>query len=256
VGLPSWQAFYEGDAQSLYAVVVPPAAFLGYLAFRACSGGAGISPGHASFVRRYCLAFGLLTILDPLCTGPLARALGGPGTRAGLVLSCFFILLGDFRVFWLLFRLSGPRTAGAVALEAAGWTLIVPAVALLLRAALGAVFPELPENTIWLVYELCFAILAIWLRAALLPRRMAQAGPALHRFVRAVAGYSALYYALWAVSDALILFLGLDVGWALRAIPNQLYYAWYVPLVWLGFFGPGFRETHASVRGSASRAGS
>jgi hypothetical protein len=236
VGFQSWQAFYESDAQSLYAVVVLPVAFLAYLVLRGRSSGPGLSPAHASFVRRYCIAFALLTIVDPLATGPLVRALGGPGTRAELFLSCFFVLLGDFRVFWLLFRLCGPRIGGAAALEAAGWTLIVPAAALTLRAALNAALPKLPENTIWLVYELCFTMLALVLRAHLLPARMASAPPPLRSFVRAVAGYSALYYGLWAISDTLILAFRLDAGWVLRAVPNQLYYAWYVPLVWLFFF--------------------
>ena len=249
MGFQSWQAFYESDVQSLYAVVILPAAFLGYLAVRSRSAGAGVSPDHAGFVRRYCLLFAFLTILDPLCTGPLVRVLGGSGTRADLVLSCLFILLGDFRVFWLLFRLSGPRIAGAAVLESVGWTLLVPAVALSLRAGLSTAFPKLPENTIWLVYELCFVVLALWLRATLLPRRMSRAAPTPRHFVRAVAAYCALYYALWAISDALILVLGLDLGWALRALPNQLYYAWYVPLVWVGFFSPAFwRRASTTVR--------
>ncbi len=238
MGFESWQAFYESDTQSLYALVVLPGVFLAYLALRGRSAGPGLSPEHASFVHRYCVAFALLTMLDPVATGPLVRALGGPETTADLVLSCFFVLLGDFRVFWLLFRLAGPRVAGAAALEAAAWTLLVPAVALSLRAGLRAAFPKLPDNTLWLVYELCFTMLALGLRARLLPARMSRASAPLRRFVRAVAGYSALYYALWAISDLLILILGLDAGWALRAVPNQLYYAWYVPLVWLGFFSP------------------
>jgi len=236
VGFASWQAFYESDTQSVYAVVALPAAFLGYLALRRSSAGPGLSPDHAAFVRRYCIAFAFLTILDPLATGPLIRALGGPGTKAELVVSCFFVLLGDFRIFWLLFRLCGPRIGGAAALEAAGWTLVVPALALALRAALGLAFPKLPENTIWLVYELCFAALAVALRVWLLPHRMTASSPALRRFAQAVASYGAVYYALWALSDALILGFGFDAGWALRVVPNQLYYAWYVPLVWFGFF--------------------
>jgi hypothetical protein len=248
VGFESWQALYESDAQSLYAVVALPLAFLSYLALRGWRAGPGLSPDHASFVRRYCIAFAFLTILDPLATGPLVRRLGGPGTAADLILSCFFVLLGDFRVYWLLFRLSGPRTGGAAVLEAAAWTLIVPAVALPLWAGLRAALPALSEHAIWLVYEACFAGLALVLRAEVLPRRMAAASPSLRRFVRAVAGYSALYYALWATSDALILLFGLDAGWALRTLPNQLYYACYIPWVWLGFFSPAFQGLWRPLR--------
>jgi hypothetical protein len=241
LGFESWQAFYESDAQGLYGVIALPLAFLVYLALRGRSAGPGLCAADASFVRRYGIAFAFLTVLDPLATGPLVRVLGGAGTKADLVLSCFFVLLGDFRVFWLLFRLSGPRVGRAAAVEAAGWTLLVPAAALSLHAGLGAAYPRLPENTLWLVYELCFTVLALVLRAYLLRARMGSASPALRRFVRAVAGYAALYYALWAISDTLILVFGLDAGWALRAVPNQLYYAWYVPLVWFGFFSPAFR---------------
>jgi hypothetical protein len=246
VSFESWQAFYESDAQSLYALIALPVAFLGFLAVRGRSAGPGLSRAHASFVRRYCIAFALLTILDPLATGPLLRALGGPDTRAGLVLSVSFVLFGDFRVLWLLLRLSGPRIAGAAVGEAAGWTLVVPAVALPLEAELRGVHPELPATTLWLVYELCFTVLALVLREWLLPPRMTHASAPLRRFVRAVAGYCALYYALWTISDALILVFKLDAAWALRAVPNQLYYAFYIPLVWLGFFSAGSPALRAS----------
>jgi len=252
VGFESWQAFYESDAQSLYAVVALPVAFLGFLAVRGRSPGPGLSRPHAPFVRRYCIAFAFLAILDPLVTGPLVRALGGPETRAGLVLSVSFVLLGDFRVLWLLLRLAGPRIAGAAALEAMGWTLVVPAAALLLKAALRAVHPGLPANTLWLVYELCFTVLALVLRESFLSSRMTQASAKLRHFVRAAAGYCALYYALWAISDALILVFQLDAGWALRVVPNQLYYAFFIPWVWLRFFSVGSPALRASPGGPSS----
>ena len=89
MGFESWQALYESDAQSLYAVVVLPVAFLGYLALRTRPAGPGLSPIHASFVRRYCIAFALLTIVDPLTTGPLvqgARWTGNEGRPRALLL--------------------------------------------------------------------------------------------------------------------------------------------------------------------------
>ena len=50
--------------------------------------------------------------------------------------------------------------------------------------------------------------------------------------LRRVLGYVAVYYALWASADVLILYGGLDVGWLLRVVPNQLYYAFFVPFAW------------------------
>jgi hypothetical protein len=48
--------------------------------------------------------------------------------------------------------------------------------------------------------------------------------------------YVAVYYALWALADVLILVGRLDAGWGLRVIPNQLYYALYLPFVYFRFF--------------------
>jgi hypothetical protein len=55
-----------------------------------------------------------------------------------------------------------------------------------------------------------------------------------------VLAFAATYYALWAFADALIL-AGFDAGWALRMLPNQLYYALSVPFVFFAYFPGGSR---------------
>ena len=55
-------------------------------------------------------------------------------------------------------------------------------------------------------------------------------------YLRAVMTYVAVYYFLWALADVLILIGGWDLGWALRILPNQLYYAFFVPFVYFKFF--------------------
>jgi hypothetical protein len=49
--------------------------------------------------------------------------------------------------------------------------------------------------------------------------------------VRRALLFAVAYYGLWASSDVLIL-LGVDHAWLLRAVPNQLYYAFWTPFVW------------------------
>ena len=56
------------------------------------------------------------------------------------------------------------------------------------------------------------------------------------RTLRALAGYSAAYYALWASADLVILVLGRDAGWALRVVPNQLYYGGWVVFAYAVFY--------------------
>ncbi len=68
-------------------------------------------------------------------------------------------------------------------------------------------------------------------------------------FTRAVLAYAAVYYALWAACDILIL-AGIDAGWLLRCLPNQLYYGLTVPYVWWRFFAPSYAETSSSTQAS------
>ena len=57
-------------------------------------------------------------------------------------------------------------------------------------------------------------------------------------FVRSTLGLVGAYYGLWAAADVLIL-CGVDAGWLVRLVPNQLYYGLFVPFVWWRFFDRG-----------------
>ena len=248
MGFESFQAFYLSNAQAVIAPVVAPLGFLGWLAWRRAGPSAGISPLLAPFVRRYCVAFAVLTVVDPLVTGPGMRALGWADGSRGLAVVIAFVLLGDFRVLWLVLRLTGRRTGRDSALEAVGWTLVVPALTVAVRGALEHSLGGLPPQAVWLIYEVGFAGLALLLRERILPARVPVEGGAVVAYARAVAGYACVYYALWAASDVLILALDLDAGWLLRVAPNQLYYAFYVPFVFWRFFSRSYQDTSSSVQ--------
>lgn len=228
--------FYKSDLQSVYALWIVPVLFLGYLLF---SPEARASLRSSQVWRRFLYVYGVVfaleTILDPFATGPFVRWLGVGDSGLGTVIPLSFVLLGDFRVFLLIFgmaRLARPEGSLAPAfLESAAWTFIVPIVAYAVNSALHSARPDLPAQTIWLVYELAFLCIAIWLRVGVIPRRV-PTDSALRRGLQAVATYAAVYYALWASADVLILAFGLDAGWALRVIPNQLYYAFFLPFVY------------------------
>jgi hypothetical protein len=225
----TWKAFYHGDLQGLWGLVVLPAAFLLALPWlRPRTQGA--DPRATRFVRGWTAVFAVETIVDPL-----AITLGAP--------MLLFVLLGDFRVFLLVLGVMEPeRSLASTCARAAAWTLVVPVVAGLLFRLGTAVAGQLPEQLLWLIYESAFVALALWWRARFVP---AHRPPAL-RFLRAVLAYVAVYYALWAVADALIL-AGRDEGWALRVVPNQLYYAFWVPVVWGLFFAPRYASTRSLV---------
>lgn len=226
-----FETFYRGDLQGLWALLIVPAVFLAvrpWLRERT----AGADPRAARFVRAWSTIFALETMIDPLAVG-----LGGAHMLP-------FVLLGDFRVFVLWLAVLEPeRQLARTLLEAVAWTLPVPAIAWSFHHLATAALGPLPDQMLWLVYEVAFAGLAVWWATRLIPSRR----PVAERFLRATAWYVAAYYALWALADVLIL-AGLDAGWALRVVPNQLYYGFWVPVVWWWFFAPRYAATRTSVQ--------
>ena len=223
-----WQALYRSEWMSLYALQVVPAIFL--LGALVAGPGRSARNPRARFVHIWALVFALETWLDPFVTGPIvANAPASVATGASLL----FVLLGDFRVLLLALFLGVPA-AGLVrsAWRAAALTAAVPVAALLLQSSLEALLGALSPQVLWLCHESLFVALALWLRARLRSS---------DRYVAEVLAYAALYYALWASADVLIL-LGVEAGWLLRILPNQLYYAFFVPFAYLRFDWQGAAE--------------
>jgi len=231
MGFESWRAFYLSDLQAVWSLLPLPAACLLFLLVSRRARAAAARSSEARFLRLWALLFSFETLLDPLVGGKLAPWLGLSGGALTAVILAF-VLLGDFRVYWLVlaFALGDVRRSAWIA------ALVTPAVPVLAFAGerLARAFaPDASGVRLWLIHELLFTGVALGLRSLWLPRRAA-AAPEL-AFLRGVCAYVALYYGLWAVCDALWLLLDLDAAWGLRALPNQLYYACFVPFVWLTY---------------------
>jgi len=258
--LGHWHALYATDIQGVYALWVVPVAFLLFIRLVPRQNPSMVAPGASGLMATYALVFGLETILDPLAGGLMVRWLGlADGWMATIVMFAF-VLLGDFRVLLLVFyllavgsRASTGRPAeielGSVVARAASWTLLVPVATGVLVGLGRTVAGPLHPQVLWLVYELSFLVLAGWFRHRLIPRTVVAAQAPIAAYLRDILGYVAIYYALWATADVLIM-AGLDVGWALRILPNQLYYAFYLPVAYALFFSSWYVETsnvtHAS----------
>jgi len=248
----SWREFYQSDLQGVWLLWVVPAIFLLHLGRTWHRPTASVEPRAAGFVRAYAVVFALETMLDPFAGGPLLRWLGLAAGAAATRVMVAFVLLGDFRVFLLVLFLATPepRSLPRVAGEAALWTLVVPVVAVAVERGLRALVGETPPQSIWLVYELAFLAMAVVLREVVVPARIGAGRPRLRAYLRAVTTYVAVYYALWALADVLIMIGGVDAGWALRIVPNQLYYAFYVPLVYGLFFSRRYTSTSTATQAS------
>jgi len=230
----TWEALYSSELQGLWGLAVPPALFLAWLAVGPRPAGGGAEPRAARFVRAWTVAFTFESIADAALPA-----------LAGLPM-LLFVLLGDFRVFLLMEVVAAPtRGRAASAVVAAAWTAIVPLVAWSAWTLLGMVRGPQPETVLWLVYEAAFLTLALWLRDVGIPRRR----PAAQAWLRAIFAYVALYYGLWALSDVLVL-AGVDAGWGLRIVPNQLYYSLWTPFAWASFFAARYAATSTDVHAS------
>lgn len=229
-----WETFYHGPYQHP-------------LLLWACAGAAGAYAltrrDLAPSLRRYCRALLGLSLLDAWLTADTVQGLGPlPAALAGAV-PLFFVLAGDFR-YWLL--LACARPGGSVALEArpalaaAAVTLVVPLFSRAAMAALGE--PPGGARVLFLVYELAFAALVL----AQLRWNPARAPG----WTRPVSRCVLLYYALWAGADALLLASGWDAGFALRVVPNALYYGGLIAVI--GWAGASARESDQQMRGSSS----
>ena len=228
---PSWEAFYRSDLQGLWGLVVVPALFLLVRPWRRPRR-AGADPRAAGFVCAWATLFTLETIADPLAI----LRLGAPLIP--------FVLLGDFRVFLLVLRVAEPERplVGTIA-RAASWTMVVPVIAWTAFRLASAMAGPFREEVLWLGYEIAFVALALWWRARRVPARR----PIALHYLRAVLGYVAVYYALWGLADVLIL-AGFDAGWALRVLPNQLYYSFWVPVAWALFFSRRYASARSPVQ--------
>lgn len=207
-GILMFQSFYESSFQHPWSLLVVPVAFLWWMRKQ--------TSGFAQVWRIYTV----LAILDPLCAGPLAQALSPAAAEA---IAITFVVLGDLRWFYFYeFFERGVRRSLPVAL---GWALVVPVLQALLIRGFPGVFAD--TRAVFLAYELLF----LFLVTSFLAFRRGAVSPHVGQFRRELCLYAMAYYGLWAIADVVIL-CGFDVGFLLRVVPNQLYYALFLPFCW------------------------
>lgn len=240
--LSTWADIYQSNWQSVWALLPVTAVFLAYRTLRALSGrgrpSQSIRPEAARFLDLYAIAFGITIFLDPIATGPFTRAAGIEDSIAGSAVAFCFVYLGDLRVFVLLFGLAQLDSPGRALLRAAAYALAVPIAAGLIFAAGQQLDPALAGGWLWVIHELLFLAWILWFRQRWIDRHVSDEQGETRRYLRDVCLLVACYYALWPISDLLVLLGSVDAGWALRMIPNQLYYAFFIPWTWFRFFRP------------------
>ena len=242
----SWYEVYRTDLQAVWALLVVPIGFLAYRIVVTPNEETAAVPAAARFVSLFTIIFAVETMIDPLSTGPLLEAVSSGEDGLASAIPFLFVYLGDFRVLLLLAVVVHPDRGLRAAL---GWsllaTLIIPIVAGGLFAIAGLIWADVHSQVLWMLYEFGFFLLCVVLARHWLPREIRGSGlpqsEAQIDFARSLLGFSAAYYSLWLFADLVIVVGGLDLGWALRIVPNQLYYALWIPFVYVRFFAPPVR---------------
>jgi hypothetical protein len=115
--------------------------------------------------------------------------------------------------------------------------LIVPIATGILFGLAQALSDDLHGLVMWMIYEFGFLLLCVYLSRVWVPQNLTgEANENAAGYLRAIFGYSAAYYALWLSADIVIVLFELDLGWGMRIVPNQLYYAFWAPFAYWRFF--------------------
>jgi hypothetical protein len=236
----SWHDAYYSELQNLYSLLVVPIAFLAWRLAVPSDPARGVVPRAAPLVAGATLLFAFETMLDPIATGPLLRSEALRSTLAATLVPFVFVYLGDLRVLFVALAVAEPEAPMKRLLgRAAAATAIVPIATGVLYGGVRVLWPDAHGQWLWMIYEAGFLLLCVVAVRVGLPRAVAagaEIDPAARAFLGALFGYSAAYYALWLAADVLIVLAGLDLGWAIRMVPNQLYYAFWTPFVYARFF--------------------
>lgn len=236
MNLGAWQNIYQSDLQAVYSLCVLPVAFLAYRLAAAPDDSRATVPAASRFVALLTLIFAFETIVDPIATGPLIKNTPLKDTIASDLIPLLFVYLGDLRVLLLAIGVARPERSLSQNLGWAGAiSLIVPIFAGISFAGVQWISPEANGQFLWMFHESAFLVLCVAFGRIWIPRHFAGETEKA-TFLRSIFGYSAAYYSLWLGADLLIVVGGLDLGWAIRMVPNQLYYACWVPFVYWRFF--------------------
>lgn len=211
-----FEAFYASSVQAPGLLWLAAAAALGVVLTRS---------ELAPTMRRYCIGLVVLSILDAWLTANHVFGLGSLQGWLSSAVPLFFVLAGDFR-YWLVVTSADAdgemRAGGASIVRAVGLTLIVPLFTQLASALAPQAFTN-PRVT-YLVYEVAFV--ALTLAALATSSRIARTA-----WLGRVSWYVVVYYTLWATADIVILATGSDLGFALRVVPNVLYYGGLIAVI-------------------------
>ena len=176
------------------------------------------------FLYGFLIVFLVTILADATVTGGWSPV--PVGSSAYTVFSVLFIILGDLRYFLLAERVTRPSEPFLRTL-----TFSLP-VSLIMPVSTGLMTRTIPgmddTRVLYIVYESAMAVLVLLLDRYRFRSRAVDED--VRRWVHEVSLLFASLYAGWAACDVLIL-CGVEAGHLLRVVPNVLYYAAFLIVV-------------------------
>jgi hypothetical protein len=174
------------------------------------------------FLHAYIVVFTIEILADALLTSDWSPV----KEQFKLPVAIGFVVLGDLRYFLLVERArSGALGVRAVAI-AIGLSFVVPLLSYVPQIVVPSAFAD--QRVAFITYEAMFVALAIVVLVWLWRGAFADADQ--KRWAMRVTYFEIVQYGLWAAADAVIL-RGIDAGYALRLVPNTMYYVFFLPFV-------------------------
>jgi len=182
------------------------------------------------YLKTYLLFFAITTLVDILVAGKIVP-IADDNVRTAF--EYVFVLIGDLRYIILLaYMLYAGRPLSDVARFRPGGDVLKPTLIFtlfptLLVSAIAFAKPNLMTigRHRFLAYELIFFVLTfLWMYVVLPQKPITEVAK---NFLRRASLPVFGFYGLWATADMLIL-NGIEAGYALRIIPNLLYYCGFL----------------------------
>jgi hypothetical protein len=169
-------------------------------------------------------AFAVEIALDAWLTGSLSPVHAPLGLE--WIVPVVFVILGDLRYFVVVETCTPKPVLWRSALMSVALAFVVPVATQVARALFKRVHDD--ESVNYLVYELLFCALAIVMRVLVVPRRTQGSDARARALALRVSEFEIVQYGLWACAD-IVISSGLEgPGYALRIVPNVLYYVGFL----------------------------
>ncbi len=221
----SLHEFYDSSWQQPILLVASQLVFL-IVALVRCRKNWGV-------FQRIGLIFFATSMFDAVATANQVPIIGEWPPLVKSILPTFFVILGDFRVFFSATRLYFQKSKWLLSIVC---SLVTPIASMLLMKILfGQASDAMPLRILFLVYELTFIVFYFTFYQTL--QRMARDGNASTFFEHDGASLQRLhfttivFYAFWIVADILLLMWPESrIGYSFRIFANVTYYA-FLPYV-------------------------